>query len=459
MAHIDDVEQSSNSLLARYYRYILKGLADRTSMASDGEFEAPRRLPELDGKMAEFLAPATASIFEMGLYDRYPIRLLDLRSNANTQTTKTFASRIIVARAIRYIQETGRDLLLFSPSSGNKAVALRDAVAGALQAGVVKPSQLRILTLTPAQTVRKLRASILSEDAELRALNPVFVLRGKIPEDVKVVGRDFQRLFLETNTSTLRLWHSLSLENYQSGDIVRAFYDYEFGHASREGTRTVHAHAVSSAYGLLGYARGTEILEAHGYRVSKPKFLLVQHMATCDMVLHLLTGSFDREHLPAYSKGRDGIWVQRSSSHFPTQLDALDEVLEHTFYTHKPATAPQMSELIRCNGGTGIVVSKSECLENYGKVRKFLSSTPITLPDDPQHLNEWSLVMAMTGVFNAIDRNLLTDIDGVTVHASGSYTYGDYSPISDEQLIYIDDARQILATILEGASHTTTAVP
>src|SRR5260363_104632 len=126
--------------------------------------------------MSAFLSPATASLCALGEYRGYPLRLLDLRQNPNTQTTKTFASLIIVSRAIRYIQETNQPVLLFSPSSGDKAIALRDAVARALAVGLVQPEKLRIATLTPVQTLAKLRRSVLCEEPELRALNPVLFL-------------------------------------------------------------------------------------------------------------------------------------------------------------------------------------------------------------------------------------------------------------------------------------------
>jgi hypothetical protein len=455
MAPIDNIVRSSTSLLERYYRYIAKTAAFHGAAATVEYFEPPMRLPELDAKVTEFLAPARAALYELGDHGGLPIRVLDLRSNPGTQTTKTFASRVIVARAIRYIQDTGRQLILFSPSSGNKAVALRDAVAGALAAGLVAPDQLRVVTLTPAQTVSKLRRSVLSEDPKLRALNPVLVLQGGPPESVKQVGNEFQRMFRQAVTSELRLWHSLRLENYQSGDLVRAFFDYEFGHASREDLRTVHAHAVSSAYGLLGYSRGVEMLKDHGYRVSKPQFLLVQHMATCDMVLHMLHDTFDRANIPKYAQDRDGTWVQSASAHFPARISSPEETLEHTFYTHRPATAPEMTGLIRRDGGTGIVVSMLECLQHYNKTRELLAKTPIDIPEQPQRLNEWSLVMAMTGVLNAIDRKLIRNADGVTIHASGTYTHDDYATIPDEWLNYVTTPQQVLDEVLAGGSLQT----
>jgi len=66
----------------------------------------------------------------------------------------------------------------------------------------------------------------------------------------------------------------------------------------------VHAHAVSSAFGLLGYHRGRTVLERGGQASadSRPATLLVQHMATSDMVLSLRHGGFDRDALPGYRR-------------------------------------------------------------------------------------------------------------------------------------------------------------
>lgn len=441
------------SLLERYYGMIVDGAGQFEPQPIAGEFEPSMRLPKLDAGMSQFLSPATAGIVELGRYKGLPLRLLDLRQNPNTQTTKTFASLLIVARAVRHIQDTGNPVLLFSPSSGNKAIALRDAVARALTSGLVRPDQLRIATLTPEQTVGKLRKSILSEDPELRRLNPAFVLHGPEPEAVKAVGQKFKQLFNAAGDTGMRLWHSLRIENYRFADQVRAFYDYEFGTAAHHDQRTVHVHAVSSAYGLLGYASGIEVLKAHGCWLAKPQFLLVQHMATCDMVVHLLSGGFAQQGVvPAYARQDDGVLTQQASPHFPQRTWAAAESLEHTFYTHKPATATEMSALIGQNGGSGIVVSLLECFERYAECRQLLEKSDIKLPADPRKLTEWSLVMALTGVLNAIDRGLLPDASGFTVHASGVYGVDDYERVADRHLSYVDSADDMLKAVLDSAA-------
>ncbi|MGF6154570.1 DUF6002 family protein [Pseudomonas fluorescens] len=434
-------------VIERYYDLIVNNAADFEVSGLDDGFEPSMCLPELDGRMRKFLSVATAQFFEMGTYRGMPLRLFDLRQNANTQTTKTFASTLIVARAVRHIQDTGDCILLFSPSSGNKAIALRDAVLRALKAKLVHPEQLRIVTLTPAQTIGKLRRTELYDDPRLRILNPIFVLDTTSPEAVKVVGQRFKKLFNQNPFNDLKLWHSLRLENYRFSDQARAFFDFEYGDAWDSDRRTVHVHAVSSAYGLLGYCSGVEVLKKLKRGISTPSFLLVQHLATSDMVLHLLDGNFDGASTPAYTQASNGLWVQSESPHFPETTWSPSEVLEPTFYTHLPPTAVEMTEQIKANGGSGIIVSLYECMQRYSECAQLLADTPVKLPSDPRDLKEWSLVMAMTGCLNAIDRELLDGMDGCTIHASGSYDLNDYDPVPAEGLIYIGTAEEMMENL------------
>lgn len=211
------------SVLERYYDLIANSSTELEINSNDDTFEPSMRLPALDARMQDFLSVATAQFFELDRYRGVPLRLFDLRQNANTQTTKTFASTLIVARAIRHIQETGDSILLFSPSSGNKAIALRDAVLRALKAKLVHPEQLRIITLTPVQTIGKLRRTELYDDPRLRALNPIFVLDTASPEAVKAIGQQFKERFNKKPFDDSKLWHSLRLENYRFSDQARAF--------------------------------------------------------------------------------------------------------------------------------------------------------------------------------------------------------------------------------------------
>ncbi|VVQ37680.1 hypothetical protein PS943_05374 [Pseudomonas fluorescens] len=432
------------SVIERYYDLIVSSAPGFEVSTSDDAFEPSMKLPAMEPRMQAFLSVATAQFFEMGRYRGMPLRLFDLRQNANTQTTKTFASTLIVARAIRHIQDTGDSILLFSPSSGNKAIALRDAVLRALKNKLVHPEQLRIVTLTPAQTTGKLRRTELYDDPRLRALNPVFVLDTESPEAVKVVGQQFKDLFNRRPLGDSKLWHSLRLENYRFSDQARAFFDFEYGDAWDTDRKTVHVHAVSSAYGLLGYCSGVDVMRRHGTQVSTPSFLLVQHLATSDMVLHLLDGNFEGASAPRYKQGADGLWVQSESAHFPAATWSPDEVLEPTFYTHLPPTAVEMTAQVRANGGSGIVVSLHECMQRYSECAQFLANTPVSLPADPRDLKEWSLVMAMTGCLNAIDRQLLEGMDGCTIHASGTYCAGDFEGIPTEGLSFIDSAEEMM---------------
>ena len=431
-------------VIEHYYDLIVSSASAYQVSGSEESFEPSMRLPELDSRMRCFLSAATAQFFELGNYKNVPLRLFDLRQNAGTQTTKTFASTLIVARAIRHIQETGENVLLFSPSSGNKAIALRDAVLRAITTKLVHREQLRIITLTPVQTVGKLRRTELYDDPGLRRLNPLFVLDTESPEAVKVIGQRFKELFNRSPLIDSRLWHSLRLENYRFSDQARAFFDFEYGDAWDTDRKTAHVHAVSSAYGLLGYCSGIEALKRQKTQVSRPAFLLVQHLATSDMVLHLLDGNFERGSFPRYTQAANGLWKQSESAHFPATTWDPDEVLEPTFYTHQPPTALEMTTLVKANGGSGIVVSLHECMQRYAECVQLLDNTPVKLPNDPRDLKEWSLVMAITGCLNAIDRQLLEGIDGCTIHASGSYCRRDYEAIPIDGLTVVASAEEMM---------------
>jgi hypothetical protein len=443
---LGDVSNREQSLpiLERYYN-LLKMSAESFEVAPEkGDFEPAVALPELDDRVRRYLSVATASFVELGEYHGMPIRLLDLRQNPGTQTTKTFAATLIVLRAVHHIQQTGQSIVLFSPSSGNKAIALRDAVERALACALVAPEQLRVVTLTPRQTQAKLRRSRLYDDPKLRSLNPVFVLDNTVAEAVKQVGQVFKLQFAEAGFADVKLWHSLRLENYRFADQARAFFDLEFGSAGDVGRRTLHVHAVSSAYGLLGYMSGVQTLRALGHTVADPAFLLVQHLATSDMVRHLMQGNFGNSGVPAYVQAANGLWQQSACVHYPAMTWSTEETLEPTFYTHQPVTAREMSALIKSNGGSGIVVSLYECMQRYAEIAQLLKSSSIQLPADPRQLQEWSLVMALTGCLNAIDRGLIKGQHGCTVHASGSYAEGDYQGITQDGCLGVSNAEEMV---------------
>ncbi|HEV7652804.1 MAG TPA: DUF6002 family protein [Actinophytocola sp.] len=394
-------------------------------------------LPEPAADVREFYAAATAGWRSLGEYAGHRLSLLDLAGHPGTHTTKTFPSLLIVARAVEYIRRTGEPVTIFSPTSANKGTALRDAVLRAVEANLVEPEQLRVVILAPWSCRDKLRASRLSADARLRELNPLLLYTGAEPEAVKRIGREF----VDRHAAELKrrhgtnLWFSLALPNYLVADTARAYFEQDADPTGAAGRPRLHAHAVSSAFGLLGYHRGRTVLERGGQvgADSRPATLLVQHMATSDMVLSLRHGGFERDALPGYRRDAiTGLYHQdtdEADPHFPATLHDPDEILDPTFYTRRPATSPEMNDIIGRFGGDGIVVSLHECLERYPAIRARLAGHERGLPADFRTLREWSLVMAMTGVFNAIDRGLVEPGADVVVHGSGWYASTDYEPL------------------------------
>jgi Family of unknown function (DUF6002) len=384
-------------------------------------------LPELDQAVRRFFAAGAAGWQRLGEYGGHPLTLLDLTGNPGTRTTKTFASLLIVARAVEYIRRTGEPILIFTPTSANKGTALRDAVLRAIEAGLVEPEQLRVVVLAPRSCELKLRSSQLSTDPALRELNPLLVFDGDEPEQVKALGREFVDRYAASFPANL--WFTLELRNYLVADTARAFFEHRVDPIE---TPRLHAHAVSSAFGLLGYHRGRAVLEARGDADvrTRPASLLVQHLATSDMVINLRHGDFDRAHVPAF-EADGGVLRQHADPRFPQVTYAVDEVLDPTFYTRAPVTSPEMNALIARFGGDGIVVSLAECVQRYPQVRSLLAGSGCALPADFRTLREWSVVMAMTGVLNAIDRGLVEAGRDIVVHGSGVYGTADYRPVED----------------------------
>jgi Family of unknown function (DUF6002) len=184
-----------------------------------------------------------------------------------------------------------------------------------------------------------------------------------------------------------------------------------------------------AAYGLLGHHLGRTM--ASGSDAAGARYFLVQHLDTPDMVLSLHFGTTDRSNLPEYTiDPRIGLYTQTQDPRFPTTTFDPTEVLDPTFYTRRPPTSEAMNRLIRAHGGGGIVVSLHECLGRYPYLRGLLALAGVELPADPRRLREWSLVMALTGVLNAIDRKLI-GADQVVVHGSGSYSADDYTSIAE----------------------------
>jgi hypothetical protein len=436
------------NLLVDHYDRMPQAVAACTAGAAAGPGFAPGfALPELDERMRDFLDVATAGWQRLGGYGGHRLSLLDLTGNPATGTTKTFASLLIVARAVEHIRRTGEPVVIFSPTSANKGTALRDAVLRAIDAGLVTPEQLRVVILAPWSCRAKLRASRMSTDERLRALNPMLVYRGGEPEHVKALGREFA----DRHAAGSSLWFSLELRNYLVADTARAFFEQRVDPTDAPGAAPrLHAHAVSSAFGLLGYHRGRDVLETAGEAsaASRPASLLVQHSATADMVINLRHGDFDRTHLPAYTfDPATGLHTQTDDPRFPEVTYDPDEVLDPTFYTRRPATSPAMNDLIARHGGDGIVVSLAECVRRYPRIRALLAGTGCALPADPRTLREWSVVMAVTGVFNAIDRGLVEPGSDIVVHGTGAYSDADYEPLLPSAMVPVATADDIAAAV------------
>ncbi len=449
----------SSNLMLDYYHCIpdvISACVDDKDPVRDLERFSPGfKLPEVSQKLVNFFSCADAVWWDLGAFRERNLFLLDLMRNPNTQTTKTFASLLIVARAVEYIHQTGESIVIFCPTSGNKGIALRDAVERAITCGLVSKDQLSIVILLPHLSKAKLRESLLSTDSDLARLNPVMVYDGPQADTVKKLAREF----IDTHAAAFRqrrnawLWYSLDLRNYKIADAARAFFELDASPTVGSRAR-IHAHAVSSAYGLLGYNLGREVLEAEG-RCSpsdRPGFLLVQHLGTPDMVLSHRFGSFDRAGLPKYREDLDtGIFVQKEDPHFPARTLDPQEVVDRTFYTHSPPTSREMNGLIERFGGTGIVVSLLECIERYAWIRRLLSQTDLHVPRNPRDLTEWSLAMVFTGVVNAIERALLPEDRDIVVHGSGFYSRTDYAPIHPSAVRTVSSVEDVTNVFMSSA--------
>ncbi|MFK4187672.1 DUF6002 family protein [Streptomyces sparsogenes] len=436
-----------NSLI-RYRSQVQSALA-RLGDADAGAGPAPgfcpgHLLPDPDERLVEFFSPSGLAFHDLGRYQGKRLTLLDLMRNPRTRTTKTYPSLVIVARAVRHIMATGERVVIVTPSSANKATALRDAVWRASSSGLVAPGMLRICAVVPESSRAKLWASPLSEDPWLAARNPVFTYAGAHPDEVKALARGFVDGWAETfkKRHGVNLWHTLDIENYKVADVIRAHAEYEFLPRESADDR-LHVHAVSSAFGLLGHNLGLRQLADGGVNAPKSRYFLVQHLDTPDMVLSLYHGSPDRDHAPAYTyDAADGLHRQHEDPRFPQATADPRERLDPTFYTRRPATSAEMNEIIRTRGGGGIVVSGHECRTLYPRIRRLLAPAGIVLPEDPGLLREWSLVMALTGVLQAVDRGLVAE-DDILVHGSGSYHAGDFRPLSEDRLTPVTEVEDL----------------
>ncbi|MFJ6722407.1 DUF6002 family protein [Streptomyces sp. NPDC091259] len=424
-------------------RAVLADAADAPAGTDIGGFAPAWELPAPGDDLDRFFAPSGISAHTLHEADDASrrISLLNLMHNPRTRTTKTFASLVIVARAVAHIRRTGEPVMILTPSSANKATALRDAVLRAHETGMADPRQLRIVSVVPSGSTAKLWHSDLAGDEASRTANPIAVLCTDRPGDVKQLARaaveqEAQSLYADRG---VRLWHSLDLRNYMVADAVRALFERDF----LPGGERTHAHSVSSAFGLLGHFHGQQWHTGRRWPDLGSQYFLVQHLGTPDMVASLYHGRFD--HRPSWVS-REGLFHQDVDPHFPQVAHDPDEQLDATFYTHTPATSAQMNEIIGRQGGGGVVVSLMECLERYPHIRHMLEPHGVHLPADPRDLREWSLVMALTGVLNGIDRGLITTRE-VLVHGSGSYGTGDFRTADPRHLrpiASLDDLRRVV---------------
>lgn len=393
----------------------------------------PWELPALDEQMSKFYEASAIAYGTVDLGIDREVILLNMSTYAGTKTTKTNPSLLMVARAVQHTRQTGEPITIISPSSGNKATALRAAVERAYELGITSPDFLNIVVVVPQEAHPKLWESTLSSRDDYRLANPLVTTAAPTRVAVKSLVNEVRKKLGDRHKGR-RLWYTLALENYVLADQVRAFV--ELDRFPTDAARW-HVHSVSSAYGLIGHNRGWM---TRAPRLPHPGYLLVQHMDTPDMVLHLLTGTFDKDQLPRYETDRSGVLRQESSPHFPATVSARDECIDTTFYTSSPPTQDEMQSAIETHGGTGIVVSREECRDHYEFIRQAVATQAIVLPSNPDHLMEWSLIMAASGTMTAAERGLLDGVDSLVLHCTGLYTSQDYVPIRPEHLNRVDSS-------------------
>lgn len=415
------------------------------------EFSPGIQLPAMTPEIRDFFSTSGLTFASLGKYEGKQLALLNLAQNPGTRTTKTFASLVMVARAVRFIQDTGQRIMILTPSSANKATAMRDAVLRAIRLNLVTPAQLSVSVVVPKGSAPKLWESELHRDPELRVRNPVAVYPGVEPAGVKALARHVVEEY-ETalkDFTGVNLWYTLDLNNYMAADVIRAFAEADLFPPAEP---RLHVHAVSSAYGLLAHAQGHMLLdESVRHGMPHPHYFLVQHLGAPDMVLSLYHGDTSTDRLPEYSYDeRAGLFGQQTDSRFPYVTMNPAETLDTTFYTRNPPTSPRMNDLIQRHGGGGIVVSLHECLTRYPQIRALLRRAGLELPADPRDLREWSLIMAMTGLLNAVDRGLIPEQD-ILVHGSGCYSVHDYTPLPTEALHAVDNGDMLKDVVFKAA--------
>ncbi|MEK8146032.1 DUF6002 family protein [Streptomyces sp. M10(2022)] len=215
---------------------------------------------ELAAKSAEFTK--FTEVTDVGLTQvQSHTYILDLMRNPGARTTKTVASLLMIARAAAHIRRTGERVLLLTPTSGNKGTALRDAVARAYETGLATPDELRIAVLAPRR-----RGPAAGLSAHRRAVPADGEPDG--PRRRQAAGRC--EAAQQRGRGTVRRG---DLRHYGLPHLVHArprqLPHRGCGARLRRGRTPathwavrarVHAHAVSSAFGLLGYHLGHQLL-------------------------------------------------------------------------------------------------------------------------------------------------------------------------------------------------------
>jgi hypothetical protein len=414
------------------------------ALAETTRFAPPFRFPPRDELPDGTTAATALALNDLGEYRGKRLLLIDLMRNPGTRTTKTFGSLAILLRAVEHTRVTGEPVMLVTPSAANKASALRDAVSHAYKVGLATPSTLRVSVVIPASGLPKVWTSTLDDDVRLRLLNPICVYGGEDREGVKRLVHGFiddhaGRILDEHG---VRVWDSLHVDNYMVADVVRAFGEADAWGVPR--SSRLHVHAVSSAYGFLGHALGTEIRGGG----APAGYLMVQHLATPDLVLWSHTGRIDESGLPAYSYDpATGGYQQDESPYFPPAVESLHEIVEPTFYTRRPPTVERFAGLLPGARGRGMVVSRQECLSRYADVMERLAAhsdvRPVANPDD---VREWAMIMAFTGAMNAVDRGLVAE-DEIVIHGSGLYSAADVGTRPEESLTGVSSSADVAEAV------------
>jgi hypothetical protein len=430
--------------LVRYGDQVRGALAEfGAALVPGARFSPGFTLPPEDDRLSRFFGACELAIADLGSYRGRRLRMLDLMRNPRTRTMKTGPSLVIVARAVEFVRQTGRRVLLVSPSSGNKVTALRDAVLRAYETGLATPEQLAIVVVVPGTSAHKLWDSPLSRDDDLRRRNPVVTFDGAERADVKALAR---MLVDEHGAAVLAehgvsMWYTLEIGNYLAADVIRACAEDEF---LPDTDRRLHVQSVSNAYGLLGHDLGARRLAAARGAQPTAHYFLVQHLDTADMVLSLHFDSVSRDNMPAYRLDvATGLYRQDEDPRFPATTFDPDEILDPTFYTRRPPTSEVINPIIHSRGGGGIVVSLHEVLQRYPMVRSLLGPAGVHLRADPRDLREWSLALGVTGILNALARDLVGEED-ILVHGSGSYHTGDFTPIPPDRRSAVRSVDELL---------------